>query len=76
MSKFVRDEAAHFQKVSDKYLQTINEGEEEKGLKTGSMHAFVIDLFTSKYTAIIRNNQHYLKSNVSQIQADIGHHLL
>lgn len=40
------------------------------------MHAFMMDLFTSKYTTIIRNNELYLKRNSSEIQADIGSHLL
>lgn len=40
------------------------------------MHAFMIDLFTSKYTAIIHNNETYLKRPNSEIQVDIGNHLL
>lgn len=60
----------------EKYLETVDEGDEEKGIKTTNIHKFLVDLFTNKHTMIIRQDKDYLKLPAAEIHVDVGNHLL
>jgi hypothetical protein len=54
----------------------VEGSDEEKGIKTGNIHTFIVELFTSKHTMIIHQGLDYLKRPIAEIQVDIGNHLL
>lgn len=68
MSKFIRDEAGHYQKVLDKYLENIPDLEEEQGIHTNKWHNLFIELFKNQYIAVIKDNQIYIDKDTAELQ--------
>lgn len=75
ISKFVRDEANHYQNTIDKYLESTGE-DDEKGIKTSKMHSFFIELFKNDNTCIIKDQGNFLKQPEEQIALHIGNTLV
>ena len=75
ISKFVRDEAYHYQNIIEKYLEDTGE-EDEKGIKTKNMHSFFKELFSNQCTSIIKDHTNFLKLSEEQIAIHIGNTLI
>lgn len=68
VSKFIRDEATHYQRIIDAYLEATPDA--EKAIPTKKVSAFMTELFNSSHTAVLLDGKPYFGR--TEVATDLG----